>query len=244
MWKTRRRANQPAVSKPKKGANKPKGKSNKPKPKPAPPAAEAVSTGEGGRKLTREERWEQARRAKRRQSLIRRTVVGVVIAALVGGVLAWQVGKRRNENRAIAAMTKGSCEFDRKSDEGGVNEHAPNVRFTVEPPSGGVHTQQVAGPGNYLERTPPPDGQLVHALEHGDIAIWVRPDVPEQDRQVLLELADQHETDVLLISRPQLPVPVAATAWHKRLLCQNVERDALRRFIERWHDKGPEGQKD
>ena len=206
------------------------------------PQAQAAPAGE--RKLTREERWEAARKAKRRKALVIRAISIVAVVAVVGGIAAWQIGKRRSEQKAIAAMTAGTCEFDRKTDEGAVNEHAPNPRFTVEPPSGGVHSPNVASPGVFLDGTPPPDAQLVHALEHGDIAIWVRPDVPDADVDALRTLADEHENDVLLISRPNLPVPVAATAWHKRLLCEKVERAAFKRFIERWHDKGPEGQTD
>lgn len=40
--------------------------------------------------------------------------------------------------------------------------------------------------------------------------------------------------------RPSLEVPVAATAWHRRLLCGEVEPKTLRRFIDAYVNKGPE----
>lgn len=37
-----------------------------------------------------------------------------------------------------------------------------------------------------------------------------------------------------------MPVPVAATAWKRRLLCQAVEPDALTAFIDAYVNEGPE----
>lgn len=198
----------------------------------------------GDRKLTREERWELARRAKRRRELFQRALIVVVLVAIVGAIVGWQVLKRRNESQAISVMTAGSCEFDRKSDPGAVNVHSNNATFQVEPPAGGVHSPSAASPGVYIEQRPPGDSEIVHALEHGDIALWYRPDLPDDDVATLRDLAEEYETDILVIPRPQLPVSVAATAWHKRLLCNELERPALERFITRYSDKGPEGKTD
>lgn len=138
-------------------------------------------------------------------------------------------------------MTAGDCRFDRRADPGAVNEHAANPTFKVEPPSGGVHDAGAASPGGYDAASTPPDGQIVHALEHGDIALWHREELPEPDMDSLQSIVDD-QPDVLLAPRPGLDVAVAAVAWHKRLLCDSVDLDALNRFIERYADEGPANQ--
>ncbi len=40
--------------------------------------------------------------------------------------------------------------------------------------------------------------------------------------------------------RPSLPSAVAATAWHRRLLCPSFEREPIELFIRSFRDKGPE----
>ena len=48
------------------------------------------------------------------------------------------------------------------------------------------------------------------------------------------------EGDVIVAERTSLPVPVAATAWESRLLCQQVEPAVLDRFVEARVGDGPE----
>lgn len=213
----------------------------KPKPKTNAKAQQQSSQATQERKPSREERWEAARRAKRRRSTAKRAVAAVVALAVVGGLVAWQVGKRRDESRAIAAMEAGPCDFDRRSDPGRVNQHADSVAFKVEPPSGGVHEPSAASPGVFEGgRAAPPDGQIVHAMEHGDIVLWYRPGLPEKDVDALRDLAESRSDDVFLVERRALPSAVAATAWHKRLLCEAQDLRAFRRFVDRYADKGPE----
>jgi len=50
----------------------------------------------------------------------------------------------------------------------------------------------------------------------------------------------ERDKDVLVVERPTLTVPVAATAWGHRLLCQEVEREALVTFTGQYVNKGPE----
>lgn len=189
----------------------------------------------------RQERLEQARRTRRRRSLQARVAVATVVGVTVVGAVGWKLQSDRSERQAVAAMTAGDCRFDRRSDPGAVNEHAANPTFQVEPPSGGVHDASAASPGDYDATSTPPDGRIVHALEHGDIALWHRGDLSDPDMDGLQSLVDQ-EPDVLLAPRPGLDAAVAAVAWHKRLLCDSVDLDAINRFIDRYADEGPENQ--
>ena len=189
---------------------------------------------------TQAERWEAERRARRRRALRTRVAVIVVGIALVGGVVAWQVTNRRNASRTIATLTAGSCRYDTRSDRGRVNEHGANPTFTVNPPSGGVHSASVAPSGTFSAENAPGDGEVVHALEHGGIAVSYRPGLPPDRLAALEAIADEHGEDVLLLPRSSLGVPVAATAWHRRILCDQAEPDTVGRFVDAYAGEGPE----
>lgn len=210
--------------------------SHNPKPKRPSDAKPAV----GPRKPSQTERLEAARRLRRRRSVRRRAAAIAAVVVVVAGFVMWRVSEQQSARRTIAALTGGLCRYDTRSDPGRVNEHAASVTFKVDPPSGGVHEQSVAQGGTYTERNQPPDGRVVHALEHGLIAISYRPDLAEEEGDVLEEIADANEEDVLLLPRSSLGVPVAATAWHRRLLCDEMEPESLRRFIRAYVNKGPE----
>lgn len=154
------------------------------------------------------------------------------------------VSDRRDRNELVKRLESGSCQYDNKSDDdqgsAQSRNHVAAPTYTVEPPSGGDHLAQPAPAGRYTLANTPPDGQLVHSLEHGYIVLWHRPDVDEATMRVVNEIADRHDRDVLTVPRPSLPTPVAATAWHDRLLCQAPDAEALERFVDRFANKGPE----
>ena len=52
--------------------------------------------------------------------------------------------------------------------------------------------------------------------------------------------ADHYRRDVLVVSRPSLQQPIAATAWHHRLLCTGLDQGALLAFVARYRNQGPE----
>ena len=116
----------------------------------------------------------------------------------------------------------------------------PNPTYEVNPPAGGNHTPQAASAGVFTAETAPPDGQLVHALEHGYVVLWHRPDIDEPSLAALRDVAGKHARDVLIVPRASLPTPVAATAWHARLGCGSVEADTMERFITTFANQGPE----
>ena len=164
------------------------------------------------------------------------------IVAVAATALGWKVRSDQVERQAIAAMTTGTCRFDRRTDPGRVNQHADNATFEVEPPSGGVHDPSPASPGIYQQASVPPDARVVHALEHGDIALWYRADADPTTIEALEGLAAARDDDVLVLPRTGLDGDVAAVAWRRRLLCESSEPASLRRFIERYADEGPENQ--
>ncbi len=193
-------------------------------------------------KPTKAERMAAVRRARRRKALIVRVAVAGIAAVVVVGVAARVVGGRKESGDVRRQLTAGSCTFDTRADptDPAPANHVANPTYRVEPPAGGNHSPQAAPARTYTEDQVPPDGQLVHALEHGYVILWHRPDLSREDRAALQEVADRHEQDVLVVPRPRLPTPVAATAWGNRLLCRTMEADALDLFTREYRNKGPE----
>lgn len=172
---------------------------------------------------------------------LRRVLVGgllgaVVLCAVAAYVVLHARAGRADAQRLQRALTAGSCTTDRRADplRGG---HVADPVFRVDPPAGGTHTPEVAKAGVYAGARVPPEGRLVHALEHGYVVLWHRPDVPVGP---LAAVEAAHPRDVLVVERPSLPVPVAATAWGRRLLCGRAEPPVLERFVGAYVGRGPE----
>ncbi len=209
-------------------------------PKQAPKAKKAAPRERS--RPTQAERFAAAERARRRKTLRTRALIAGVIILLVGSLAAFMIRNRLASSRLISQLEAGSCEFDRRADPTAPepNNHVPTPVYEVNPPAGGNHLVTPSPARIYTAENTPPDGQLVHSLEHGFVVIWYRPDLPDEAQAQLREVTEKHAKDVLLVPRPSLPMPVAATAWERRLLCDSVEVPALDRFVTSYRNKGPE----
>jgi len=162
----------------------------------------------------------------------------VVIVVVVGAIVFAAVRSRQRAEHLRSVLTAGSCRLDGKTDLG--RDHVANPTYSVDPPSGGEHMASPAGPGEYGAGNAPPDGQLVHSLEHGYIVLWRQPGLADNDMTTLRGVLASFDRDVLLVPRATLRVPVAAVAWHHRLLCGQIEQPTLVKFVEAYRNKGPE----
>lgn len=218
-------------------------KKKKPTPPPPPVRSKPPRAAAAPEGPTQRERQRAARQAAERREGLRRalTTAGLValVLALIAGYLAYD---RRQDAQLREALTSGSCEVDRETDPTrpqGQN-HVPNPVFRVNPPAGGDHLAGVARGGVYSGTSVPADGLLVHSLEHGYVIAWHAPDLPDEQVEQLRAFEERHSGDVIVAEREGLPVPVAATAWGQRLLCQEVEPEALDTFVDEYVGKGPE----
>lgn len=205
---------------------------------PGRPRSQRGPTADAPPRISKAERAAEQRRVRRRRTTRNRVLAGLLAAAAVALLVTKNVTDRRQSQRLDTKLTAGSCTSDRRSDGG--STHVTSPTFRVDPPSGGDHTPAVAAAGAYEEANVPPEDQLVHAMEHGYVILWQRPDSTEADRSVVDDIASQFEKDVLVVRRSSLNVPLAATAWHRRLLCRNVEQDTLTNFARAYRNKGPE----
>ena len=208
-----------------------------PPPRPAPrPHRPRRTTGPATRAQ------QQAAAARRTQQARRRKVViALLLLAAVAAVAAYVVSSRRADDSLRQALTSGTCDVDTATDRiSGGDGHVASPSYTVDPPAGGDHLASAARGGVYAGDAVPPEGQLVHALEHGYVVAWHAPDLPAEQVEQLAAFEQRHDGDVIVAERAGMSTPVAATAWGQRLLCGEVEPEALDRFAEAHVGNGPE----
>jgi hypothetical protein len=181
----------------------------------------------------------QSRRDKTRRLLVGGSSLGIVVA-LVGGYLIYN--HRANAALQTKLTAGGICSTDEKTDPTGPpgQNHVPSPSYAVDPPAGGNHTAEVAKAGELRGDAAKNLGPIVHALEHGYVVLWYRPDLPDSQRKVLTDLASQRSGDILVVEHAAMSVPVAATAWGERLLCTKAAAASLDAFAGKYIGKGPE----
>ena len=178
---------------------------------------------------------------RRKQARRRQVVIALLVLAAVVAVAAYVVTSRRADDSLQEALTAGTCEVDTQSDTiSGGDGHVESPTYTVDPPAGGDHLASVARGGVYDGDGVPPDGQLVHALEHGYVVAWHAPDLPAEQVEQLAAFEQRHDGDVIVVERDGMSTSVAATSWGQRLLCGEVEPEVLDRFAGEHVGNGPE----
>jgi len=138
------------------------------------------------------------------------------------------------------SLEQGGCKVDSRADAGQKHVPAAEARYTVNPPAGGNHDPLPSPAGFYDLANAPSDAHLVHSLEHGFVVVWYRPEgVAEATVEGLRELARSHRW-VIVVPRPPLPTALAATAWHRRLLCPDGATGPIGSFVTAFRNQGPE----
>jgi Protein of unknown function (DUF3105) len=187
--------------------------------------------------------------------LVAAVVVALVVIAAAGGGGgggnssaatdgSWPSGSipKRKETDLAAAAKLAGCVLKSPPSEG--REHTTgHVNYKTAPPTSGPHYPIPAHDGAYV-KTPSPYGGLVHALEHGRVIYWFKPNASAAVRGALKKLYDEDNALVILTpnSRP-MPYEVAATAWTQLLGCPTYNQrvpDALRAFRDAYRLKAPE----
>jgi Protein of unknown function (DUF3105) len=150
-----------------------------------------------------------------------------------------------------AAMKAAGCKDETVVDHpydsaNGAHTTDPNVTYKSEPPAIGLHYPE--WPEDDIYEEAPPLTRVVHTLEHGRILIWLRPDLPADQRAQFKALYEEDPYHVIMLPREELKEPFAVSAWvgdttGHILRCTEVNDntwDAIRAFKEKYRDKGPE----
>lgn len=223
----------------------------------------------------REERERQAREAGQRKKLVGYGVAGVlVIAAVVLVAIAMAGGSdggggpeassdvfpdggsvpEQTVFEVAPAARAAGCEL-RSHKGSGTQDHTTSlderVQYDTNPPTSGRHYQIPAEDGAYGEA--PPDEAVVHALEHGRVVVWFKPNLPKDDRADLKAWFDKEDGfQTLLVPRRDMDAQIAMSAWNgdpapngtgRIMLCTEVNEktwDALQAFADEHRSRGPE----
>lgn len=124
-----------------------------------------------------------------------------------------------------------------------VEERRP-IMYRTDPPTSGPHWPRTAPTGFYDVEIE--EGAVVHNMEHGNVAIWYRIDIPTSVRDALKEVvaADPRRWLMVPWTFKDPDVKVAFTAWGHLQSCRRVTAavdDYARAFFRKFAGKGPEG---
>lgn len=116
------------------------------------------------------------------------------------------------------------------------NTHTESiVDYQLRPPAGGAHNPVWWNCGFYDEVIP--DEHVVHDLEHGAVWLAYSPDLPEDEIEVIHELA-RANLKVIAAPYPGLDPDeaVVATAWARQLRPDSVDDARLSEFVAQYQD--------
>lgn len=114
------------------------------------------------------------------------------------------------------------------------------LEYETVPPLGGTHNPRWLACDVYDE--PVPDEFAVHSLEHG--AVWFAhdPDLPQEQRAQLAELAKRKDEHVLVSPVEGLDAPIVAAAWGLSLEVEDAGDERLGTFLELYAGGGQGGE--
>ena len=181
-------------------------------------SAQAVST----RQAARMERQKQ----RRRQQIILWSVIGIIVLAVIGGVVFWQISQSPKTDSS-GITTFGTL----------AQTHVTGaVTYPQIPPVGGPHSPVWQNCGIYDK--PIANENAVHSLEHGAVWITYQPGLPA-DQIAQLQALVKGQTYVLLSPYTGLPSPVVASAWSTQLKLNSASDPRLASFISTYR-QGPQ----
>ena len=153
-------------------------------------------------------------------------IIAAVVLLFIGGFVALVILDSRE--RAVGGPPNGTEEID----VGDAGRHTEDdVNYPQSPPAGGVHNPVWQNAGFYSE--PVRDENAVHTMEHGAVWITYSPDLPQDQRDTIRELADGRDC-MLASPYPDLPSPVVATAWGFQIQLDDADDERLEQFIRQY----------
>lgn len=211
---------------------------------------------QGGRRQTKAERKEEARRRRleemkrrQRQARLRKiwfgAIAAVAIAAIVVGVmLAGKGSKEAKQNLDKLAAAAGCTEIQEPDDQGQGHTTTPTevVQYNTSPPTNGKHAGRWEATG--VQTAPIQNEVQVHNLEHGHVIVSYKPDVDQAFIDKLEELAKADNTRIVVAPYNTMEAKLAVTSWARISTCNEVKDsflDFARAYIDFYKGKGPEG---
>jgi hypothetical protein len=206
-----------------------------------PPAKKAAASRKAPAKKRTTTTRSGPRSAQNRESrALRNRILTAGALLVVAGIVVF-FAARPDPGPSVPEQLK-PCRYDEKTDGTKANQgaHVPNPTYKLDPPAGGPHLPTPANPGFYRGDDVPPDGALVHAMEHGFVVLWFKSGLSDDKMQQIEDLSDQFGRELIVAERPSLTDEVAITAWHHRALCASLDPSKVEIFTRAYKDQGPE----
>jgi hypothetical protein len=135
------------------------------------------------------------------------------------------------------AAKKAGCRVQLKLKDEGHEHIAPGTTapdYKTNPPTSGRHVEPPYQQADGAYDEMPDQIDVVHALEHGRLAIQYAPDLPEQDQLELKGLYESMHGGTLFFPNDNMDDEVAAATWTNLLSCKEYRGeatlDAIRAF--------------
>ncbi|HEX2056805.1 MAG TPA: DUF3105 domain-containing protein [Actinomycetota bacterium] len=180
------------------------------------------------RRQAKAEALERRRKAERRERIVRR----LAILALAAFAL-WFFFVRGGVPDEIQGY-----QIEHYSTSAGNPPHVNTpVSYEMSPPVSGQHAPAPAQCGIY--GFPVENEGLVHALEHGAVAVLFQPTLPEPQVRQIEELVGSFDSHT--ISAPyegEMETPIAVVAWANIMRLETFDGPAIREFIDAFREGG------
>lgn len=138
---------------------------------------------------------------------------------------------KRNEQQKIDQLFDREIIFEVQEfeDQGIDHISEPNTfAYNSNPPTSGPHYGRAPNWGFYPE--PIDDESALHAVEHG--GLWVSfKDLDTAEIDLLKEFAEHNSQSVIVTPRPENDARIAAVTWTKLVEFDQVDIDALQKFL-------------
>jgi hypothetical protein len=213
------------------------------------------------KKTTKRERREEAKqrrmeelRRRQRKAQMRKFYYAGIIALVVGGIvaavlLAGKAGEKAKRDLKALATAAGCTSLQEPASEGATHVTAPTrVTYKTNPPTSGNHYGQTSFTG--ILSNPLPQGlqdeNLVHNMEHGQVIIWYKPDIPGTLLDQFKAEVRKDPTRLILVPRATMDYQVAFTAWQRLIGCSTANERSVAvapKFFDTFKGKGPEGDR-
>lgn len=176
----------------------------------------------------REER-RRARRAERWRKAVRRLAAVAAVGAVVAGTL-WYLGRAAGRDpipaAAVRAAAEAGCTTPTRQFDEPERGHLPpsQIVYRERPATAGAHEAVALPVPPHVYDAPVPETRAVHALEHGAVILYYRPDGPGALAPDVVErlraIAEGSRASVLA-PYPDLPegVSFALAAWNLLQTC-------------------------
>ncbi|MEC5185661.1 hypothetical protein RCH12_003138 [Cryobacterium sp. MP_3.1] len=151
-------------------------------------------------------------------------VLIAAVLATVGVVVLGSPQAESDDSSAAGAMIEGVESFSKLS-RGHV---LSTVAFPELPPVGGDHSEDLTNCGVYTQ--PVDTWRAVHSLEHGAVWVTYQTDLPASELEALTSTAAANSYEILS-PYPDLPAPIIASAWGKRVQIESASDPRLSDFL-------------